>query len=1346
MAAADGILMDYESRTEEPYKSQNIFHAGMKYNDINNLQNILCDIAQMDAWHDHHSIGGLSNSDIQKLVSSGQVGCDRNRVSTDEPAFLNTIMVEGKKLKDRISVEPQSQLPEDFLKIITDRYDVRYVKCKSGKWNGNEYTLNGFTYKEEGENVIGTAVEPVAASQSEDENDDEGESAEPNEVVKNKIDNYLKGEQGPGSQLQVALKGLNINVPIYVFRDVAYGNFPDDTRLWKSYSADEKIITLIDSTCIYDPGPTLNTNTASGKRHGFSTEGSNSLYAVSYGRDMIDIPAWNDNPDLSPEKLMYTKNSCILHTPIPSLPDRVSTNDAKKFFDQMKSTLYVRRDDGTCMYIETSDTSNKAKSSNELQLREVIETIGCLWPKFPLDVPREIKENYGKIMTASGPMKILSKKFGDHGIALATLTDKIPYKLFVPQNGTGFVIEDGITNGLHMFLSYDAVAVRSALEYGSPMVCYNTHEGFALFVSKNITTKFGEPKKIFIQELQRMVLLISQYIKYSSSYQEAINQLNESINTLEYIKNIVSNIFGLTKSVDPTNDVRVVDMQFHTFLCTFHEFSQYITLYNQLNIKILNLRTDLFDNTTKFSPLVLELTALLSTITDENYDDNIENILNLTIDLFGEIQEESVRTITSSSESEKAILAFKILITDLIGIVNPRQEPQDQESIKTRIDESFKDVTSRIIELFNLEIFKHMRDVISSYNSLLECRTSIIKIDELFIGSLLRLDIFIAASAKPQEPLLEEQLIALYRTEDFETNLFNRLNKLTTNRKTTFFIQSKASIIRGITPYESTKNGRLTRLCMFGVGQKTINFGTSIIEEICKNLVSSSDLFDMFTYELTGFFAKCAGVATDMKEVLSHSIRDLTIIISRIGPSQGSSGGSKKNRTKRNTDKKRKHRTRNNTKIYGGSYIESLKKANGIAETLLASDRNPSPIDYKTYSRLMDYIGSAFTLYYVYIFLNFKLTQIRSEYHDVPTPVVARLNELNRDYKIINKLIHQIPRDYLKKAMKILTTIPILEDVEYIKDLLDFVKDAQIFSDVFTSQRRPDLLTYFIGSEYTDWGKLNRERLYEYHDICAKFTEEPREIEGQFKKEIDELIKLLPEAIENAPIDSIDIGYLLENCDDMIDLITLVQYMEPNLPKSEIVSFKKLDKYNIKYIKEQIIKLRELAKKNSAAIIIQKSVRLIRNRKKRPDYNERLHEDTEQTTKRLRVETNPNSVPYNEKVNIAQTPILKKRFNNDNNLSPVAKKSQTNRKLVSMDDFSVGLNSRDLERDNSSTLLPDAKKPLTNPRLLVSTGLPPAKKKPKTYGGIKKNTNKKYKKLNKTLAKQKNKRKTYKRK
>ena len=176
---------------------------------------------------------------------------------------------------------------------------------------------------------------------------------------------------------------------------------------------------------------------------------------------------------------MYTKYKCTLFgdnriNANQTVPNRV----AEQMVESAAVNLIVEvpefdQPNNPNLYIVTKHTSNKASSILDLPF-----VSSCIKYSAAVDAIDIARNSYDfdryNIIERSGPLKIMTKKFGDSGIAIQTLRPKLNFYAFNPVADNNSVqLTKQESNGVHAFLTYDQVAAASALEYGAPVVIYN---------------------------------------------------------------------------------------------------------------------------------------------------------------------------------------------------------------------------------------------------------------------------------------------------------------------------------------------------------------------------------------------------------------------------------------------------------------------------------------------------------------------------------------------------------------------------------------------------------------------------------------------------------------------------------------------------------------------------------------------------------------------------------------------------------------------------------------------------------------------------------------------------------
>ena len=488
---------------------------------INIVEFMLCGIAHMEGWHDHHSIfsgiTGVSGTSIEKYVNEyTPTDCNGVKPQPSEPAFLYSVL----RNKD-IGTQPQQSFyrpggtDADGRPIVIDIYKKDIPNNNNTPTNFNyDIWLRQFDTKLQERYIICS-------------------------VTLNKT--------GDDSKIQQCFTENGINEDIFICRDVAYGNVAYDIKRWGPNSVNSKVTKVYNvqtASGVYDPGPSVSYDSDAGKKCGYqdiageegiSNSKGNSRYCLfndsESNEQITTYPAFGKStmPNSimeSPEEMMYSKfNSQLFGENLASYyankRQPIDKKDAQSIIDSSQVNLVVEykepieNQEGEIieqgqLYIVNKHSSSKATSMLDLpficsclKYSAAVDAIDIVKKRYPFKRYMEINQ--------SGPLKIMTKKFGDSGIALQTLRNKFNFYSFEPTiintNQTNpekkVTITSKESNGIHAFLSYDQVAIGAALEYGCPVVMYNVnqtltgnHGGVLLFISKKIKDKFSDPNKI----------------------------------------------------------------------------------------------------------------------------------------------------------------------------------------------------------------------------------------------------------------------------------------------------------------------------------------------------------------------------------------------------------------------------------------------------------------------------------------------------------------------------------------------------------------------------------------------------------------------------------------------------------------------------------------------------------------------------------------------------------------------------------------------------------------------------------------------------------------------------------
>ena len=546
-----------ETPPENPYVAYNTQIDINKNIDTNIkiIENKLCRIAQMDAWHDHHVIEGLSNETIKDLVNEYiNDGKKCEKPSSNEDAFMyNNLITDDKNTNYTKYCRVQN----------TDEMNS-YQNLKKVSNTEGLYIEGLYEFKPD---TISTIFKPIVSERY--------------NVIYCNTDN----ETRKYSLIQEALKSQGITDDYFLIKDTAKSKYSYDLTQTKG---NQTVTNLLTAPGIYDPGPTTHPFTSTGIEQGFTDINSNSKFGIiNFGKSndsVIHYPAWkNDSKNLTKyepvERLIFSKYDCIMMATTEG-----TSKDTKKYITDTNSTFYIKDNKG--VFYVNKKNSDKATDLTELAFGEKFEKISS--HRFPTGTQFPFPEA-SNITTISGSKKLFSKKVGDTGQALYTLRPTIYYKEYNPNSKS---LIDKKTNGIHGFVSFDRVAIVSAIFYGAPIVIYICDKGFVIYISNNLINKLSNPltkfKKLY-DEYNSKKEKTSDLIENSSTIiTDTINKLKSLFEKymenrklfIDFVKELSSDFENNIKEINRSNE-RVsrkpskYDKEYKLWLSKLYIYNQY---------------------------------------------------------------------------------------------------------------------------------------------------------------------------------------------------------------------------------------------------------------------------------------------------------------------------------------------------------------------------------------------------------------------------------------------------------------------------------------------------------------------------------------------------------------------------------------------------------------------------------------------------------------------------------------------------------------------------------------------------------------------------------------------------
>jgi hypothetical protein len=502
---------------DNPYVAYNREYSGDT--DYNIIEDELCGIAQMDAWHDHHNIPGLKAHAIKDGVNKYTTKpCDKP--ANDEDDFLFQKITKNKQYNKYCRV------PSDIV------FEVRGNILKNVQIGGTDVDS---VYEFMSDNILQEIFTPMVLFRY------------------NVLYCDTKVDTGY-SKIQAALNSQGIFDDYFLIKDTAKSNYPDDLKKTGNVivgdslnNPNQKVTSLLTAQGIYDPGPTTTPYTPSGAEYGFKDANTKSKFGIiDFGNSIESIteyPRWvRDEPYKKYHKfesLLYSKYNNIM----VGSTDGAETN-VKKYITETNSTFYIN-DNNNVFYVNKTN-SDKATELAELVLTEKLEKIGS--HRFPPGTQFPFPEAT-HIITQSGGKKFFSKKVGDNSQLNKTLCPKIYYKELNVEEGRE-ILENKVTNGIHGFVSFDRVAIVTSLFHGSPIVIFSTTNGFVIFISKNLINKISSPATIYektYKEFETKKQKITQMYNEHQTFYALISRLDTLESTLNTNK---ASLIGFLNSVN----------------------------------------------------------------------------------------------------------------------------------------------------------------------------------------------------------------------------------------------------------------------------------------------------------------------------------------------------------------------------------------------------------------------------------------------------------------------------------------------------------------------------------------------------------------------------------------------------------------------------------------------------------------------------------------------------------------------------------------------------------------------------------------------------------------------------
>ena len=192
-----------------------------------------------------------------------------------------------------------------------------------------------------------------------------------------------------------------------------------------------------------------------------------------------------------------------------------------------------------------------------------------------------------EVMNYSPIFQVLAKKVGDASQSISCCQKKINLQKF-KKNSSGPKdlnnIVDFESNGNHAFVSFDRIAIYSALNFNAPIVIGNTQEGFTVFIQKELLNIHKQLNILFAKSNDDYQIL--NQLKTSNATGNFFT-FNESLLS-EIVSNKVLVKDAIISACLNLNIIPKDDITYQLFLINYFNESNVLQIFSNISPDILN--------------------------------------------------------------------------------------------------------------------------------------------------------------------------------------------------------------------------------------------------------------------------------------------------------------------------------------------------------------------------------------------------------------------------------------------------------------------------------------------------------------------------------------------------------------------------------------------------------------------------------------------------------------------------------------------------------------------------------------------------------------------------------------
>ena len=535
------------------------------------------------------------------------------------------------------------------------------------------------------------------------------------------------------SLLQECFQNAGLVNDIFFICDVAYANVREDLKFASDKIA-QKFYWVQNAQTLYDPaGKTTwhsdkpyfeveadqqpETSTGTKKKspssksgsflkcpNHFKSPNSNFLFCWQNAKKNIVTlyPQWNypKKEDTykfsqnSPEQMLYTNKTLFLCIHSANVNDYSSHEAYLIITDPTKSGYYGYADKtlaakGSGILTAAELASYRAKGDD---LKRFV--------KFIYDSKKNLtttKLFLDELMNYSSTFQVLAKKVGDSSQSISCCQKKLDLQQFkdnvLGPNASNNII-DFESNGNHAFVSYDRIAIVSALNYNCPIVIGNTQEGFNVYIRKDLLNIHHQ--------------LSAFLMKNASGEYELLNQLKDPVNQSVFMLNrqlfmvINSAANGVKEKVSLAcfnlNVIPKNDVGYQNFLISHFIELNVFQLFSNLDSTILNFREEFFVDKIK-----------------NIYADKIKEIVDTGLESLksGPFTLGDIRSVNNIND---LMVLISGNVTIILQTLNDKYESIKRETMENVSEYNAETNQNKDIYLVLLKIFKLVQQIVLNIN------------------------------------------------------------------------------------------------------------------------------------------------------------------------------------------------------------------------------------------------------------------------------------------------------------------------------------------------------------------------------------------------------------------------------------------------------------------------------------------------------------------------------------------------------------------------------------------------------------------------------------------------------